>query len=292
MIYKVEHKTEYEYQDSATACYNIVFQKPLICSFQRLLFHEYKINPEPEIVEERIDFFENNYAYFSLEFPHKKLSVLSKSKVVITKPFWQDFVPENSVSWEKVVRYLKSTSAANDIRQFCLDSTLVYQINGMQEYIREVFTPDKPILTAMLQFNSKIYKDFKYRSGYTDISTPLEKLFQERVGVCQDFAHFTIGCLRSLGLAAKYISGYIETIPAPGQKKLKGADASHAWLAIYVPDLGWVEFDPTNNLMVNQQHIRVATGRDFKDVVPMKGIVYSSGTHKLKVAVDVQQIGE
>lgn len=290
MIYRVEHKTIYDYENSASAGHNILYQKPLNTDFQFLLKHEYLINPEPDVVEERTDFFENVYTYFSLELPHKKLSVRSLSEVEISSPAWQGIRPEETMSWEEVVKFLKTTEAANDVRQFCLESTLVYEIPGMKEYIRQIFTGGKPIMVAMTEFNTKIYKDFKYRSGYTDISTPMEKLFQDRIGVCQDFAHFSLACLRSIGLAAKYVSGYIETIPPPGKKKLKGSDASHAWISIYLPESGWIEFDPTNNMLVDQQHIRVATGRDFKDVVPLKGIVYSSGGHKLKVEVDVQKI--
>lgn len=290
MIYRVEHKTEYIYQDEATTCHNIVYQKPLECAFQRLLKHEYKIDPQPELVEERTDFFENIYAYFSLEFPHKKLIVISQSEVEILRPPWQDIAPDSSDDWQEVAFHLHTTEASNDIRQFCLQSSLVYEVPGMKDYILEIFRPGRALLEATMEFNSKIFRDFKYRSGYTDISTPLEKLFKDRTGVCQDFAHFSIACLRSIGLAAKYVSGYIETVPAAGKKKLKGADASHAWFAVYEPQLGWVEFDPTNNLLVNSQHIRVATGRDFKDVVPLKGIVYSSGSHKLNVAVDVHKI--
>ncbi|MCB0666999.1 MAG: transglutaminase family protein [Saprospiraceae bacterium] len=290
MMYRVEHKTVYEYDNAASAGHNIVYQKPLNTNFQQLVRHQYIISPTPEVIEERMDFFENNYAYFSLEMAHKKLSVISRSEVEINSPPWQKISPESTKDWQEVVRFLSTTEATNDVRQFCLESTLVYEIPGMQEYIKEIFQPGKPILLAMSEFNSKIHRDFKYRSGYTDISTPMEELFKDRIGVCQDFAHFSIGCLRSIGLAARYVSGYIETIPPPGKKKLKGADASHAWIAIYVPDWGWIEFDPTNNMLVDQQHIRVATGRDFKDVVPLKGIVYSSGGHDLKVEVDVQKI--
>ncbi|MEQ8531219.1 MAG: transglutaminase family protein, partial [Imperialibacter sp.] len=144
---------------------------------------------------------------------------------------------------------------------------------------------------AMLDLNRRINKDFKFTPGFTDISTPLEDVFKHKKGVCQDFAHFSLACVRSLGLAAKYVSGYIETIPPPGKPKLVGADAFYAWNAIYLPGLGWVEFDATNNLLVKDQHIRVAYGRDFADVVPLKGIVYSNGGQKMVVTVDVSRLG-
>ena len=290
MIYQIEHTTIYQYQDRATTCHNIVYQKPLSNSFQKLLRHEYRIVPQPEFLEERVDFFGNSYAYFSMETPHSELKVSSLSEVEIGEVPWQLLDPAGTSAWDDVVKVLQSTETLNDVRQFYLDSLLVYQIAGLKEYILKSFVPGRPIIEAMLEFNSRIYRDFEYKAGYTDISTPLESLLAEKKGVCQDFAHITLACLRSIGLAGRYVSGYIETIPIPGKKKLKGADASHAWIAIYVPDLGWIEFDPTNNLLVGDRHIRVAVGRDFKDVVPLKGIVYTSGGHKLKVSVDVRSM--
>jgi transglutaminase-like putative cysteine protease len=144
----------------------------------------------------------------------------------------------------------------------------------------------------MGDLNTRIYNDFVFTPGFTEISTPLDEVFKSRKGVCQDFAHFGLACLRSIGLAARYMSGYIETLPPPGKPKLVGADASHAWLAIYVPEMGWVEYDSTNNLLVSDKHIRVAYGRDFSDVVPMKGIVYSGGGQKMIVKVDVNAVNE
>lgn len=290
MIYRIEHSTKYEYQNGANTCHNIAYQKPLNNSLQKLLKHEYRIIPKPEFLEERVDFFENSYAYFSIEIPHTTLVVTSHSEVEIRDVPWHQLDPTRSSPWEEVVGILQSTSTLNDIRQYYLESALVYRIPGLYEYILESFLPGRPVLEAMSEFNSRIYQDFEYTSGYTDISTPLDTLWKHRKGVCQDFAHFALACLRSIGLAARYVSGYIESVAPPGKKKLKGTDASHAWIAIYLPEVGWVEFDPTNNLMVNNQHIRLAVGRDFKDVVPLKGVVYSSGGHKLKVSVNVKRL--
>jgi transglutaminase-like putative cysteine protease len=152
------------------------------------------------------------------------------------------------------------------------------------------FTPNRPIMEAMLELNTRIFNDFAFTPGFTDISTPLTKVFESRKGVCQDFAHFSLACLRSIGLAARYVSGYIETLPPPGKPKMVGADASHAWIAMYIPGLDWVEFDATNNLLVDDKHIRIAVGRDFADVTPMKGIVYSVGKQNMKVSVDVRRL--
>ena len=145
-------------------------------------------------------------------------------------------------------------------------------------------------MDATMELCSRIYKDFTFTPGFTEISTPVDTVFEHRKGVCQDYAHFALSCLRSLGLAARYVSGYIETIPPPGKEKLVGSDASHAWIAVFVPEVGWVEYDATNNLLVNDQHIRAAYGRDFSDVVPLKGIVYSGGEQEMKVSVDVARV--
>jgi transglutaminase-like putative cysteine protease len=147
-------------------------------------------------------------------------------------------------------------------------------------------------MEAMIELNTRIFNDFKFTPGFTDISTPLEHVFEHRKGVCQDFAHFGLSCVRSIGLAARYMSGYIETLPPPGKPKMVGADASHAWMALFIPELDWVEFDATNNLLVSDQHLRVAVGRDFADVTPLKGIVYSSGEQKMNVSVDVRKVDE
>ena len=145
-------------------------------------------------------------------------------------------------------------------------------------------------MAATLDLCSRIFHEFAFTPGFTEISTPLQDVFKHRKGVCQDFAHLALSCLRSLGLSARYVSGYIETLPPPGKPKLVGADASHAWIAVYIPDLGWVEFDATNNLLVKNQHIRAAYGRDFSDVVPLKGIVYSNGQQEMKVSVDIRKV--
>jgi transglutaminase-like putative cysteine protease len=146
-------------------------------------------------------------------------------------------------------------------------------------------------MDAMLHLNNRIFNDFKFTPGFTEISTPLADVFTYKKGVCQDFAHFALACVRSIGLSARYVSGYIETLPPPGKAKLFGADASHAWMALYIPDAGWVEFDATNNLLVNDKHVRTAVGRDFADIVPLKGIVYSGGGQKMTVSVDVRSVG-
>jgi transglutaminase-like putative cysteine protease len=188
------------------------------------------------------------------------------------------------------VTWLQSAEADSDIKQFYLESDHVTFIAGIREYVLQSFTPGRAIMEAMLHLNARIFNDFDFTPGFTDVSTKIEEVFLHRKGVCQDFAHFSLACLRSIGLSARYVSGYIETLPPPGQAKLFGSDASHAWIALYIPDVGWTEFDATNNLLVNNRHIRTAIGRDFADIVPLKGIVYSGAGQRMYVNVDVSRV--
>jgi transglutaminase-like putative cysteine protease len=290
MKYRVNHTTKYIYQTPASLCHNIACQSPRSFPFQRVNSYTYEISPEPHFLVERRDFFENDLVCFSIQKSHSELLVKSDSEVEIDTPAWNNVDPDQTPAWENVVEQLQRPDMAEDIRQFYLESTYITFIAGMREYALQSFTPGRPVMQAMLDLNRRIFSDFTYMSGFTEISTPLRDVFEYKKGVCQDFAHFGIGCLRSLGLAARYMSGYIETIAPPGKEKLVGSDASHAWLALYIPDTGWVEFDSTNNLIVNDQHIRVAVGRDFADVAPLKGIVYSGGGQKMVVRVDVKRL--
>lgn len=292
MKYQVIHKTKYEYQAPASLCHNLICQGPGSHPYQEVLTFECQITPEPSFHVTRQDFFENQCIYFSIQRSHQRLMVVVKSEVSLQSPAWQSIPPAYTPPWEEVAAWLHTTAAMNDTRQFYLESDYVRFIPGLKAYALQSFTPGRPIMEAMLDLNTRIYQDFEFTPGFTDVSTPLEKVFAHKKGVCQDFAHFSLACVRSIGLAGRYISGYIETLPPPGKPKLVGADASHAWMGLYIPEAGWVEFDATNNLLVNDQHIRVAIGRDFSDVVPLKGIVYSGGGQKMDVSVDVRKIDE
>jgi len=290
MRYRVIHETKYEYQTPAALCHNIICQGPGVHLGQEIISFECQITPEPSFQAKRQDFFENQCIYFSIQKPHQQLQVIVKSEVQIKTPSWQSLSPADTPPWEEVAGWLRTTAAMNDIRQFYLESDYVQIIPGIKEYALISFTPGRPVMEAMLDLNTRVYQDFEFTPGFTDVSTPLEQVFAHKKGVCQDLSHFSLACLRSLGLAARYVSGYIETLPPPGQPKLVGADASHAWIALYIPEVGWVEFDATNNLLVNDQHIRAAVGRDFSDVVPLKGIVYSGGGQQMQVSVDVRKL--
>jgi len=290
MRYTVTHITDYIYEVQASLCHNLLYQIPKELDFQKVEKFNHSIFPSPNYLVQRKDFFDNNYIYFSIEKTHKKLTVVAQCTVSLTSPKWMQIAASSTQPWEEVVRMLHSTETANDIRQFYLESEHIAFIVGAKEYTLQSFTPNRPILEAMQELNSRIFKDFAFTPGFTDISTPLTQVFESKKGVCQDFAHFSLACLRSIGLAARYVSGYIETLPPPGKPKMVGADASHAWIALYIPGLDWVEFDATNNLLVDDRHVRIAVGRDFADVTPMKGIVYSVGKQNMKVSVDVRRL--
>jgi len=289
MNYRIKHITEYKYQFPASLCHNLICQGPALHEFQEVLEHELKIDPVPRIRETRRDFFDNGLTYFSIEHTHNQLLVEADSLVRVLTPGWMHVRPSETENWESVVSWLNTTAARNDTRQFYLESPYVRFLSEITEYSRVSFTPGRPIMEAVLDLCNRIYHDFTFTPGFTEISTPIETVFEHRKGVCQDYAHFALSCIRSLGLAARYVSGYIETLPPPGKPKLFGVDASHAWFSVLVPEAGWVEFDATNNLLVNDQHIRAAYGRDFSDVVPLKGIVYSGGKQEMVVKVDVRR---
>ena len=285
----MNHITDYLYENQASLCHNIMFQVPYNHPFQKVVHFEYNIYPSPSYEVMRTDFFGNKYLYFSIKKAHKKLTVVSESTIELTKPAWIGSNPEETPQWEEVAAQLKTTKVANDVRQFYLGSEHVVLNDDIRRYACQSFIPGKPIMSAMLDLTKRLYSDFTFTPGFTDITTPTDEVFKHRKGVCQDYAHLQLACLRSIGLAARYVSGYIETLPPPGKPKLVGADASHAWVAVYIPDLGWVEFDATNNLLVADKHIRVAVGRDFADVTPLKGIVYSVGKQEMRVSVDVRK---
>ncbi len=290
MRYRVVHATDYSYEIPASLCHNLMFQIPRDLDFQRVEDYSCEIIPKPSFEAYRTDFFGNRYLYFSVERSHKKLTVVSKSTLELFAPAWETLDPRETMPWEAVVEWLHSTQASGEIRQFYLESNHIQFIDGIREYALQSFWPGRPIMEAMLDLNSRIFGDFAFTPGFTDVSTPLERVFEHKKGVCQDFAHFSLACLRALGLSARYVSGYIETFPPPGKPKLVGSDASHAWIAVYIPGYDWVEFDATNNLLVSDKHIRVAVGRDFADVTPLKGIVYAGKEQEMKVSVDVQAL--
>jgi len=245
------------------------------------------ISPAPTLNQENTDFFGNTTAYLTVEEPHNKLNIVSNARVEVVAASAP--LAETTMPWEQVPNAAskQSNDAALDAQQYVFDSPFTYSNDAMR-YAEKSFPPGCPVLTGAIDLMGRIFKEFKYEGGVTDISTPIDRVIANKHGVCQDFAHLQIACLRSLGIPARYVSGYMLTHPPEGQEKKIGADASHAWLAVWVPEHGFVDLDPTNNLLAGDEHITVAWGRDYGDVSPINGMVLGGGEQKIEVAVDVR----
>lgn len=292
MNYRVVHRTEYRYPDRVTQCHNEAHLRPRAAFYQQCTQSVIHIDPLPSDYRERHDYFGNPVSYFAIQIPHERLEVVVTSEIQVDDASGQ-LAFYNGIPWEAVRDRLRVSRLAEDLvsRQYLVDSPLVRGSDDLVDYARPSFAPGRAILDAVLDLVNRIYHDFTYDPGFTTISTPMDEVLRTRRGVCQDFAHLAIGCLRAVGLAARYVSGYLETLPPPGQERLTGADASHAWFSVYVPDVGWLDFDPTNNQMPLGQHITTAWGRDFSDVTPLKGVIFGGGMgHELNVSVDVQRL--
>ena len=291
MIYQITHTTTYQYSEPVVLCHNEARLKPATTPCQQCVNAKINIDPLPSDYRERSDYFGNQVAYFSIHNPHSSLTVTSVSHVN-TLPVSYDLTAADNVTWENTTEYLTEQRDENslDALQYKLNSPLIIANQEMVSYAERSFLQDRPIIDAVYDLMERIHRDFTYDPQFTSIATPLLDVLKHRRGVCQDFAQLAIGCLRSMGLAARYVSGYIETIPPAGQPRLIGADASHAWFAVYVPKLGWVDFDPTNNQMPMDKHITVAIGRDYQDVTPLKGVIFGGGKHELEVSVDVATV--
>ncbi len=292
MLYQVSHETTYRYRNDVSISHNLVHLKPRPCARQTLVRDELTLSVSPAVTISQTDYFGNPVTSFAIQVPHRTLSFRA-SNLVKVHPI--DLVdPARTMPWEDVRRYLRSDRSAStiDAYQFTFDSPYVKRDPCLHEYALPSFTPGRPILEAALDLTHRIYKEFTFDSSATTIATPVTEVFRLKRGVCQDFAHLQIGCLRSLGLAARYVSGYLQTMPPPGQARLIGADASHAWLSVFCPQTGWTDVDPTNDVIPHLKHILVAWGRDYDDVSPVRGVILGGGRHSLRVAVDVERIDD
>jgi len=287
--YRINHITTYNYSEPVTLCHNEAHLLPGNFGAQRTIQSSLRIDPAPHSIQDREDFYGNRVTYFALEEAHSSLVVHASSEVIIRDEAPPDI--DRSMPWEEVKKRFEKKESLEEkyAADFMFPSPMVAVNDKLKEYILPIFTKEKPFLLCIKHFNEKIYKEFKYSPSSTTIFTPLMEVLEKKQGVCQDFAHIAIGCLRSLGFPARYVSGYMETIPPPGQAKLRGADASHAWFSVLDPVYGWVDFDPTNNTMIGNRHIINSFGRDYSDVTPLKGIVFGGGKHSCTVSVDVER---
>jgi transglutaminase-like putative cysteine protease len=237
-----------------------------------------------------VDYFGNILHIFTIQEPHTELVVESRSEVELSRDI--ESGSQQSPPWEVVVKSLPEDQSIAGVEayQFRFESPRIKLRPEYAEYALQSFTSDRPLHEALLDLTARIHADFRFDAKVTTVRTPTEEVFRKRRGVCQDFAHLQIACLRSLHLAARYVSGYLRTYPPPGQPRLVGADASHAWVSAYCPGNGWLDLDPTNNVVPANDHVTLAWGRDYSDVSPLRGLILGGGVHELKVAVDMDTI--
>jgi len=290
MRYRIRHETTYEYEQPVSFGNHAVRLTPRSGPNHRCLSHELHIVPEPTVQSERIDYFGNKVRLFTIEAPHEELRIEACSLVILDG----DSVPKPfpSPPWEEVAATVPDelTGEALEAYQFVFESPRIKPDQEFRVYAAPSFPPGRPWYEALLDLTARINRDFRFDSKATDVRTPPSEVLHKRRGVCQDFAQVQIACLRSLQLPARYISGYLRTYPPPGKPRLVGADVSHAWVSAYCPRFGWLDVDPTNNMVPSKSHITLAWGRDYGDISPVRGIVLGGGEHTVDVAVDVEPL--
>ncbi|MEB0011644.1 transglutaminase family protein [Glaciimonas sp. Gout2] len=286
--FRVVHETRYTYQSLVTLSQQYLHLTPRTFLYQHIESHKIDIEPREEDVSEGRDYFGNITRHIAITVPHKVLSVRAES-IVVLKPRYQFAQLQGTLPWESLRDSVgqDKSAAALDACRYLFSSPHVQFSTELEQYARVSYTAGRALLDAALNLTQRIFDDFEFDDKATEISTPLDEVLKGRRGVCQDFAQLMIGCLRSIGLPARYVSGYILTHPPAGQPRMIGADASHAWVSVFCSDLGWIDFDPTNRCLVQSEHITLGWGRDFSDVTPMRGIVLGGGEQTLDVEVTV-----
>jgi transglutaminase-like putative cysteine protease len=287
VLYEIRHKTTFTYEEVVSVAHHVLHLSPRPHPRQHCLETSLRIEPVPAVDSRGSDYFGNPVRYLTVQVPHERLVVDARARVEVLPP---DAVPlADGESWEAVRRRLAAEGALHAY-EYSFDSPHVIASDELQAYAQLSFRPGRPMLEAAMDLTRRIFDEFEYRGGVSDISTPVSEVFEMRQGVCQDFAHLQIACLRSLGLAARYVSGYLLTRPPEGKPKLIGSDASHAWVSVWAGEHGWVDFDPTNNMLPGVEHITVSWGRDYGDVSPINGFIVGGGAHQVSVAVDVHAL--
>ena len=291
MIYDVSHKTVYRYTTPVVQSQHVVHMSPRMVERQKVKGHTLLVDPAPTLRTERDDYYGNRVVLFDIEQEHEELTVHAKSTIVVVAREPVDL--PGSVAWETLAEAPARVSGALalDAVRYACASRHTRPTREIAEYARKSFSPNRAVLLGVWDLVTRIYHDFVFDPTATDISTPVMEVLRKRRGVCQDFSHLALACLRSLRLPARYVSGYILTSPPPGQPRLAGADASHAWISVWAPEAGWVDFDPTNGLMPREEHITIAYGRDYDDVSPISGILLGGSEHSVTVGVDVLPVG-
>jgi transglutaminase-like putative cysteine protease len=293
LIYAVRHQSSYRYHETVDLSHHVLHLTPRELPWQRAARSAIRTLPSAPELAPGIDYFGNAISFFSILTPHDRLVVEMSAEIEVTPRPPVD--PALTPPWEAVRAALDGDcfpiGGDRDAAEFVNDSPMVPASPEFAAYAMPSFSPGRPILEAALDLTHRISRDFTFDATATEVTTPLAEVLERQRGVCQDFAHAEVAALRSIGLAARYVSGYIRTYPAAGAPRLVGADASHAWVSVWSPDAGWVDLDPTNDLLVGEEHITLAWGRDYSDVSPIRGVILGSGEHALAVSVDVAPIG-
>jgi transglutaminase-like putative cysteine protease len=287
MEYRVRHRTTYRYLQDVAQSWHVAHMLLRPTPTQSVEATHVTLTPEAGNRVERTDFFGNPCEWYFFNAAHDRLEILAESLVTVAPAPERD--AETSLSWEEVRTLLESPpdAQARDAVQYIFDSPFTVFTRDLPSYARASFTPGRPLLAGAIELMHRIHDEFRYDTTVTDTTTPVDKVFEIRAGVCQDLAHVGIAAMRSLGLPARYVSGYLLTRPPPGQQRMLGADASHAWFSVYAPPFGWVDLDPTNAVPAGEGHVTAAWGRDYGDVAPVAGIILGGHDHHIDVGVDV-----
>ncbi|MFT4234897.1 MAG: transglutaminase family protein [Microbacterium sp.] len=287
MRYRVTHRTAYGYDDDVDDSYGVAHLVPRPLPWQYVADHTLAISPRPLTLRTELDGYGNELTYFQVTEPHRELVIDSVSDIDVVDTLYDQAALQQP--WEQSRPATSDARSAWSATQFALESPLAEHAPGVHEYAAASLTPSRPISEAMTDLISRIHADFEYDATATTVTSTVAQVLTERAGVCQDFAHLTLACLRSHGIAARYVSGYLATTPPPGKDRVVGADASHAWVAVWLPGADqWLAVDPTNDQWVGERYVTVAWGRDYNDVAPVKGVIFTEAKRStLDVSVDV-----
>jgi len=285
--YRVSHRTTYSYDEDVSDSLGIAYLVPRELPWQRVVSHDLVLDPETDDSSTDLDYYGNSATYFQVTTPHRVLDILATSQVEVDTPSYD--AEALAVPWESArPMHRDDVVDAWQAQDFALASSLADQTAAAHSYAAQSLTPGRPISEAVTDLMHRIHADFAYDKSATTVSSTVDDIFDKRAGVCQDFAHLTLACLRTHGLAVRYVSGYLATTPPPGKERVVGADATHAWAAVWIPDGGWLALDPTNDQRVDDRYVTVAWGRDYADVPPVKGVIFTEAKKStLAVEVDV-----
>jgi transglutaminase-like putative cysteine protease len=292
MRYRVSHRTGYSYETPVARSFHALHLRPGPAPRQRLINHAILVEPAPASHDEIVDAFGNPTSILSIEEEHHELIVHARSTVEVVEAEPPDL--EATTPWERVAESVCTDTGEIDVDvlQFVCPSRHAPVLEVLRGFAARSFPAGRPVLAGAMDLTTRIYREFQFDAAATDVSTPVTRVLELKRGVCQDFAHLTLATLKTLRVPARYVSGYLLTRPPPGMPKLRGVDASHAWVSVWAPETGWVDFDPTNGLIPREEHISVAFGRDYDDISPISGVLLGGSRQKMSVSVDVEPIAE